>query len=521
MHRRALIAAAAGAAVTLPSVAVTLPTIRTAWPVNAGPLNPHMYSPNQLYAQAMLYEPLVRYGQGGRIETCLATAWSIEDEGRNYVFQLRQGVVFSDGTPFNAASVKANFDAVLANRPRHAWLELAAQIEALEVIDRATVRLRLRDAYYPTLMELSLIRPFRFLSPAAFQAGGTAAGIAAPVGTGPWKLAGTARGEHDTFVRNDTYWGARPAVERIVVRVLPDPTTRALALQSGEIDLLYGTDILGTEAYGRLAHDRRFAAAISPPLASRLLVLNSGRGATAELAVRQAIQHAFNRAALVRDILLDTEAPAETLFAANFPYTNVPLPPYAFDRSRAATLLDSAGWVLAPGARIRTRQGQPLSFDLSFIGTEALQKSVAEVVQSDLARIGIAVRLVGEDASSFYARQKSGQFGMIFGNSWGAPYDPHAFLASMRAPAHADWQAQSGLAMKPAIDRRIGEVLVSTTEAARSEGYAWLLRRLHEQAVYLPISYLTNKLVHRSGLGAMPFGDSQYEIPFDRLSLSA
>ena len=143
------------------------------------------------------------------------------------------------------------------------------------------------------------------------------------------------------------------------------------------------------------------------------------------------------------------------------------------------------------------------------------------MVQADLARIGMAVRLVGEDASSFYARQKSGQFGMIFGNTWGAPYDPHAFMASMRAPSHADWQAQSGLPMKDEIDRRIGEVLSSTDDASRATDYDWLLRTLHEQAVYLPISYLTNKQVRRASLPAIPFGDSQYEIPFDRLRLSA
>ena len=106
---------------------------------------------------------------------------------------------------------------------------------------------------------------------------------------------------------------------------------------------------------------------------------------------------------------------------------------------------------------------------------------------------------------------------MIFTESWGAPYDPHAYLGSMRQPAHADYQAQRGLPMKPEIDRRIGAVLASTDEAERAETYRWLLTTLHEQAVYLPVSHLTNKLVHRRGLGAVPFGDTRYEIPFDRI----
>jgi len=522
MQRRTLLAS--GLSIAAPGALRAGPAstaITTAWPVNVGPLNPHLYSPNQMFAQAMVYEPLVRYSEGGRIDPCLATSWSIEDKDRSYVFRLRENVRFSDGTPFNAAAVKANVDAVLANRTRHAWLELIAQIETLDVIDSMTVRLRLRKPYYPALYELALIRPLRFLSPAAIPPNGnTADGIAAPIGTGPWKLTETVRGERDVFMRNDAYWGQKPAIERIVVKILPDPTTRALALQSGELDLLYGTDLLDGEAYRRLAADPRFSAALSPPIASRMLAINSARAPTDSLPVRQAIQHAINRASVVRNVLLDTEPGAETLFAQNFPYTDVPLTPFAFDRDRAMGLLDTAGWTLPQGGKVRARQGQPLSLDLAFVGSDALQKATAEAVQGDLGRVGIQAKLIGEEPSSFYARQKSGEFGMIFGDTWGAPYDPHAFMSSMRAPSHADYQAQRGLPMKQEIDNRIGAVLVNGNDTERRAEFAWLLRTLHEQAVYFPISYLTNKLVHRRTIAAMPFGATKYEIPFDRLALT-
>jgi len=522
MLRRTLLAS--GLSLAAPGASWAGPaatTLTTAWPVNVGPLNPHLYSPNQMFAQAMVYEPLVRYAEGGHIEPCLASSWSIEDQERSYVFRLRENVRFSDGSPFDAKAVKANVDAVLANRARHAWLELIAQIEALDIVDPMTVRLRVRNVYYPTLYELSLIRPLRFLSPAAIPPNGnTASGMVAPVGTGPWKLVDTVRGERDVFVRNDAYWGEKPNIERFVVKVLPDPTTRALALQSGELDLLYGTDLLDGEAFRRLSADPRFSAGISPPLASRLLAINSARAPTDSLPVRQAIQHAINRISVVRNVLLDTEPAAATLFAPNFPYTSVPLTPFAFDRDRAMSILDGAGWRLSQGGKVRARDGQPLSLDLAFVSSDALQKSVAEAVQGDLGRVGIQARLIGEEPSSFYARQKSGEFGMIFGDTWGAPYDPHAFMASMRAPSHADYQAQRGLPMKQEIDTRIGQVLVNGNDAERRAEFAWLLQTLHEQAVYFPISYLTNKLVHRRTIAAMPFGATKYEIPFERLVLT-
>jgi nickel transport system substrate-binding protein len=98
--------------------------------------------------------------------------------------------------------------------------------------------------------------------------------------------------------------------------------------------------------------------------------------------------------------------------------------------------------------------------------------------------------LVGEEESSIYARQRDGR-GMIFNRTWGAPYDPHAFMSSMRVPSHADYQAQQGLPDKPLIDKEIGEVLTTSDETQRQALYRDILTRLHNDAVYLPISYVS------------------------------
>ncbi|WP_354000780.1 ABC transporter substrate-binding protein, partial [Escherichia coli] len=72
--------------------------------------------------------------------------------------------------------------------------------------------------------------------------------------------------------------------------------------------------------------------------------------------------------------------------------------------------------------------------ELSFIGTDALSKSMAELIQADMRQIGADASLIGEDESSIYARQRDGRFALSFHRTWGAPYDPHAFLSSMRVP---------------------------------------------------------------------------------------
>ncbi|MFZ5427555.1 MAG: nickel ABC transporter substrate-binding protein [Thermodesulfobacteriota bacterium] len=494
------------------------------WQANCGPLNPHLYSPNQMYAQNMLYEPLVKYAEGGRIVPWLAEKWDVSPDGKTYTFTLRQGVTFSDGTPFDAAAVKMNFEAVKANIKRHKWLELVNQIDTVEAPDSRTVKLNLKSAYYPTLQELALIRPLRFLAPGAFpDNGNTAEGMKRAVGTGPWLLAESKLGEYDLFVRNEKYWGKKPAIERILVKVVTDPNTRLTAYETGEIDLIYGSGghtsgQISMDAYTMLAQDKKNTAAVSGALGTRAICLNSGRGPTDELAVRQAITHALDKDALVKGIFLGVEKRADTLFATDIPYCDLGLKPFAFDRSKAEKLLDAAGWKLPAGSKVRVKDGKPLEIDLCFIGNDALQKTISELIQGELAKVGIAIKLVGEEADSFGKRQHDGEFGMIFNDTWGPPYEPHAQVGSMRAPSHADYQAQVGLPMKAALDGKIGKVFSTTDEETRQALYADILTTLHEQAVYLPLTYMTNIMVHRANVTAKGFGPTKNEFPFEEMT---
>ena len=110
----------------------------TAWPVNVGPLNPHLYTPNQMFAQSMVYEPLVKYQQDGSVKPWLASRWTHSADGKVWLFTLRSDVQFSNGEPFNAQAAVANFQAVLANRQRHAWL--GACCKWPQVMGKAAIR---------------------------------------------------------------------------------------------------------------------------------------------------------------------------------------------------------------------------------------------------------------------------------------------------------------------------------------------------------------------------------------------
>ncbi len=493
-------------------------TLVYSWNANVGPLNPHLYSPNQMFGQAMVYEPLVRYSADGKIIPWLAERWESSPNGREYTFYLRRDVRFSDGTPFNAQAVKKNHDTLKDNADRHDWLELIAQMQKTEVVSEFTVKVTLKEAYYPILQDLALVRPIRYLSPTAFpQSGNTADGIKSSIGTGPWKLVESKLGEYDLFERNDHYWGVKPAVRRILVKVIPDPNTRAVAFETGEIDLIYGDGQISLDTFDRFKNDPRYTAAISQPLATRAIAMNSNRGATRDIAVRRAISHAVDKAALIKGVFLNTEIKADTLYPANIPYCDLNLPPYEYGPAKSAELLENAGWKLDSKDGLRRKQGKPLSVDLCFVGNNAVMKSVAEVLQADLAKVGIQVALIGEEQDAFYKRQHEGQFDLIFNDTWGPPYEPHSYVSSFRVPSHADYQAQLGLSMKKELDAMIGKVLVTQVEEKRQALYRHILTALHEAAVYLPISYTTGLRVNGSNLSHVFYGPTKYEIPFEKM----
>ena len=256
---------------------------------------------------------------------------------------------------------------------------------------------------------------------------------------------------------------------------------------------------------------------LSAPAETVMLALNASQGPTREQAVREALNYAVDKQTLVDSVLYGTQQVADTLFAPSVPYANLGLKPRQYDPQKAKALLEKAGWTLPAGKDIREKNGQPLRIELSFIGTDALSKSMAEIIQADMRQVGVEVALVGEEESSIYARQRDGRFGMIFNRTWGAPYDPHAFMSAMRVPSHADFQAQQGLADKPIIDQEIGEVLKTTDETQRRALYKELLTRLHNDAVYLPISYVSMMVVARPELGAIPYAPIASEIPFEQI----
>lgn len=474
-------------------------------------LNPHLYA-GEMYAQSILYDTLVSITEDG-YEGCLAESWTISEDGKIYTFKIRNGVTFSDGTVCDANAILANFNAIIENKNRHTWLEMMNLLVGVSAPDDHTFVIELSEAYYPMLTELGCIRPFAMISPNCMINGSTKDGVSGYIGTGPYVLTDFETDQYAVFERNENYWGEKPKIERITVKVIPDNQTRIMALESGEIDLIFGKNMLDADAISQYVDSDKFEVALSNPTSTRHIVLNTTNEILSDTAVRQALQHATNRTAISEGIFYGLEQPADTLYAATIPYCDVELTPYEYSTETASSMLDEAGWIMGSSG-IREKGGKKLELDLLYNSDSVTEKTISEYLQSEYLKLGISLNIHGEEEQSYRDNMKAGNFDMVFNICWGMPYDPQSSLAAMRAPVYGDFAAQQGLADKKEIDQAITDILTTTDEEERQELYRFVLTRLHEDAVYIPLTFECNKALYTKNLQGVHFGTDQYDVPF-------
>ncbi|WP_199883881.1 nickel ABC transporter substrate-binding protein [Anaerosinus massiliensis] len=478
-------------------------------------LNPHLYG-GEIWAQNMIFESLVAITDDG-IKPWLAEKWDISPDGKVYTFHLRKDVEFSDGEKFDAKAAKLNIDAIMDNKERHTWLEMIRVIDKVEVVDDYTLKFVLSDPYYPMLTELAVTRPFRFISPKSMKDGQTKNGVTSYVGTGPWVLGDHKTDEYAVFTVNPKYWGEKPKLEKVTMKVIPDNQTRVLALKNGEIDLIFGKNMIDADSFMQLSKEDKFTTSMSDPSSTRMLLMNTTSGALKDLRVRQALEHGVNKEGISTNIFNGSESVADTLLAKTVPYANLDLKVFSYDLKRSAELLDEAGWKQAEGKKYREKDGQELLVRMHYNSNSVLEKTISEYIQSEFAKIGVHLEINGEEEQAYRDRQKSGSFDIIFNISWGTPYDPQSSIAGMKLPVYGDYYAQQGLKDKKALDQAIHDVLISVDETKRQELYTYILTTLHDEAVYIPLTYERNRAVFKKNLKGVTFNMSQFEIPFEKM----
>ena len=190
-----------------------------------------------------MYDGLVRNKPGTlEIEPALATDWAISDDGLEYTFNLREGVKFQDGTPFNADAVKFNFDRMLKEDSPYADtgpFPLAfffSSVENVDVVDDLTVKFTLNEPFAPFMSNLASPTGL-IVSPAAVEKFGKDFGRN-PVGTGPFKFEEWQSNSRVVVSRTEDYWDGPAPLEELIFRPITDANTRVAEMLSGVIDVM-------------------------------------------------------------------------------------------------------------------------------------------------------------------------------------------------------------------------------------------------------------------------------------------
>lgn len=335
-----------------------------------------------------IYQGLVGFKPGTLTPApSLAKSWTISANGLTYTFHLRRGVTFQDGTPFDAQAVKFNFDRMLdKNNPYHDTgpFPLAklfyGDIARIATPNAYTVVFHLKHAYAPFLTNLAYPAGL-IVSPAAVKQYGKDYG-SHPVGTGPFEFISWQRGREVTLQRNAHYWGTPAKLDKIVFKPVPNTQTRMAELLSGSIDLMYGVP---AESLKLFRNNPRFTVHAQVAPSAWYVMLNQKQKPLKNRLVRQALNYAVDKRAIADDILKGTAVPANGLMSPAFKASwDSRLAPYPYDPAKARELLRKAGYP----------HGFSTTFYVPTNGPGMLAPvAIASVIQNDLAKVGVKVRL--------------------------------------------------------------------------------------------------------------------------------
>lgn len=438
---------------------------------------------------AMIYDGLVEYGEKGEILPSLAESWDISEDGKVYTFHLRQGVKFSDGTEFNADAVKFSFERWIKD-PSNS-LNVATAMQSLVVVDKHTITMTFNKAYYPFLTELSFARPVRIISPTAVEPAGDITGtFVKAIGTGPWMAESYKTDQEAVLVRNPNYWGDMPKLSKIIMKVIPDPQSRVLALQSGDVDIAGGQmGKLPVESVPVIEADSSLTLQKAPGTSSHFMIFNYNTSALQDLNVRKAINLAMNKKSIVNDLMNGIGQEAKGLFPLTVPYvTESNNTWYGFNPEEAKQLLAASGYKDSDGDGIAEKDGNPLEFNFVLQQAEYPEwKAISELIQSELQEIGIAVNLQVLEPNAYYdALWTSKAYDLILYRTYDDAYNPHSFLLSL---FHRTTDVPAVVWSDAELESQIDTAVGATDLQERQSAYDSIFLRMYKEAMFAAVYF--------------------------------
>jgi peptide/nickel transport system substrate-binding protein len=421
-------------------------------------------------------EGLTRYNNGtAEIEPALAESWTVSDDGLTTVFKIREGVTFHDGTPLDAKAVETNFLRQLdPENPLHQdnfpYVEIVfAEVDTVAATGDYELTITLKR---PIILLPANLAVFAggIVSPTALETYGADYSDHA-AGTGPFKFDSWTKDVELVLVANDDYWGGRPALDKVVFRTISDDTVRIAELTTGGIDVANQIDFKDVAS---VEGNPDLQLITGPFWNVQFLGFNQSVAPFDNKQFRQALQYAVNKQNI-----------SDAVFYGNYTLGGGPIAPgllgydesletkYAFDPEQAKSLITESGVT-------------ELSFDL-YNRTNSFWPILGQLVQADLAEVGVTVNLVSlEDAEFFDALNTAGKVG-AFLNDWTWDNgDPDNIIYSLFASPRAE--TRLGLSNDQIIDLT-AQAQTETDQATREDLYKQIQGILLDESVSVFFGY--------------------------------
>jgi peptide/nickel transport system substrate-binding protein len=457
-----------------------------------------------------IFDTLIHFRPGtNMVEPGLAVSWTPEDSGRAWVFELRKGVRFHDGTPLDADAVVFSLERQRdTGHPYHRsdftyWKSYFANVLAVEKVDQHRVRIRIERAYAPFLPNMAIFS-VGIVSPAAVARYGDDFSRH-PVGTGPFRFASWDKGRI-VLERNDAYWDGTPRLRRLVFQTIPDHRQRLVALESGALDIAHGIrpeEIQFVELHPRLR--LRFAKANSVTY----LALNNAYPPFDDVRVRQAVNHAINKEPIVKVLWQGMAEVAESpLPRTQWGHYVVRDQPYRYDPARARELLDQAR---AEGS-FDPRRVYTLHVPSTPRPYLPNPEKLGRAIQANLRDIGVHTELVIQPFADHVAALKWGEHDLGLYGWVGDNGDPDNFLYLLLDKDNTRLGQATNVAFfrDPEVSGLLSYAQETDSQVERAALYARAQAIIHEQAPWVPLAHSKLMLATRQDIQGIVMGPSGF-----------
>jgi peptide/nickel transport system substrate-binding protein len=452
-------------------------------------------------ACANIYDCLVLYELGSTtLRPGLAESWEISDNGLTYMFNLRQGVNFHDGAPFNADAVVTWFNSIKEGAPgsqfdatRMVYMQdfISSWIDSVEAVDESTVRMTLPEPYSPLLANLAI--PIAgIVSPTAIEAGLDSVAVN-PSGTGAFRLARPEDWTRDSQLvleANPDYWGGAPKVEQFIIRVVPEGSTRLQQVEAGELDIAWA---LTPEDVERARENPDLVVVEDAGLNTNCVELNTTKEPFTSKEVRQALNYAVNKEELSEGLYNGNMVPAGgVLPPVDWAY-NPELESYPYDPDRARELLAEAGY----------DEGNPLTFTFMAYtiprGYNPVGDRLATAIQEYWSEVGVEAEIQTAEWTQYRADRRADMFQCSLSGWQGDNGDPDNFLYSLLAGA-SKGAGNTAFYENPEVDALLRQAQEVSDQEERTELYHQAEQLIVDDAPWVFLGYQKHQVVTRANI---------------------